>query len=33
MQLDIDIRKTLRSGQRVFQLNARFSAQDQAWWW
>ena len=29
MQLDIDIRKTLRSGQRVFQLNARFSAQGQ----
>ena len=29
MQLDIDIRKTLRSGQRVFQLNARISAQGQ----
>ncbi len=29
MQLDIDIRKTLRSGQRVFQLNARFSAEGQ----
>ena len=29
MQLDIDIRKTLRSGQRVFQLNARFCAQGQ----
>ena len=29
MQLDIDIRKTLRSGERVFQLNARFSAEGQ----
>ena len=29
MQLDIDIRKTLRSGQRVFQLNARFCAEGQ----
>ncbi|MBP6394861.1 MAG: ATP-binding cassette domain-containing protein, partial [Giesbergeria sp.] len=29
MQLDIDIRKTLRSGQRVFQLNARFTAKGQ----
>lgn len=29
MQLDIDIRKTLRSGQRVFQLNARFCAAGQ----
>ncbi len=29
MQLDIDIRKTLRSGQRVFELHARFSAQGQ----
>lgn len=29
MQLDIDIRKTLRSGDRVFQLNARFCAQGQ----
>ena len=29
MQLDIDIQKTLRSGQRVFQLQARFSAQGQ----
>ena len=29
MQLDIDIRKTLRSGQRVFQLNARFSTEGQ----
>ena len=26
MQLDIDIQKTLRSGERVFQLNARFCA-------
>ena len=29
MRLDIDIRKTLRSGQRVFQLNARFCAEGQ----
>ena len=29
MQLDIDIHKTLRSGKRVFQLNARFSAKGQ----
>ena len=29
MQLDIDIQKTLRSGERVFQLNARFCAQGQ----
>ena len=29
MQLDIDIRKTLRSGQRVFQLQARFTAEGQ----
>ena len=29
MQLDIDIHKTLRSGERVFQLNARFSAKGQ----
>ena len=29
MQLDIDIRKTLRSGERVFQLNARFTAEGQ----
>ena len=29
MQLDIDIHKTLRSGQRVFHLRARFCAQGQ----
>ena len=29
MQLDINIQKTLRSGARVFQLNARFCAQGQ----
>ncbi len=29
MQLDIDIRKKLRTSQRVFQLNARFSAEGQ----
>ena len=29
MQLDIDIQKTLRSGERVFQLNARFCAEGQ----
>lgn len=29
MQLDIDIRKTLSSGERVFQLNARFCAEGQ----
>ncbi|MDD2547444.1 MAG: ATP-binding cassette domain-containing protein [Burkholderiaceae bacterium] len=29
MQLDVDIRKTLRSGARVFQLQARFQAQGQ----
>ena len=29
MQLDIDIHKTLRSGKRVVQLNARFSAKGQ----
>ena len=29
MQLDINIQKTLRSGERVFQLNAHFCAQGQ----
>ena len=29
MQLDIDIQKTLRSGKRMFQLNARFCAEGQ----
>ena len=29
MQLDIDIHKTLRSGKRVYQLKARFSAKGQ----